>query len=33
MKEYPFNTAYAQARDLYGVEDTLENFESIGILA
>ena len=33
MKEYAFNTAFAQARDLYGVEGTVTEFESIGLLA
>lgn len=31
MKEYPFNAAYGQARDLYGLELNPDEFESIGL--
>ena len=30
---YPFQTAYTQALELYGVELDLEEFESIGMIA
>lgn len=33
MKRYPFNTAYSQARELYGLELTPDEFENIGIIA
>jgi hypothetical protein len=31
--KYPFNTAYTQARELYGVELNPDEFENIGIIA
>ena len=31
--KYPFNTAYVQARELYGVELNPDEFENIGIVA
>jgi len=33
MKKYSFNTAYTQARDLYGVEMTQDDFENLGMIA
>lgn len=33
MTRYPFNTAYTQARELYGVELNPDEFENIGITA
>ena len=33
MKEYSFNTAYTQARELYGLELNPDEFESIGLTA
>lgn len=33
MKYYSFNTAYTQARELYGLELTPDEFETIGIIA
>jgi len=33
MKEFPFHTAYTQARELYGLELTPDEFESIGLIA
>ena len=33
MKRYPFNTAYSQARELYGLELTPDEFENIGLIA
>lgn len=32
MKTYPFNTAYTQARELYGLELNSDEFESIGLI-
>lgn len=32
MKTYPFNTAYTQARELYGLELNPDEFESIGLI-
>lgn len=33
MKRYSFNTAYSQARELYGLELTPDEFENIGLIA
>ena len=33
MKTYSFNTAYTQARELYGTELTPDEFESLGLIA
>lgn len=33
MKEYPFKTAYSQARELYGLTLNPDEFETIGIIA
>jgi len=33
MKEYNFNTAYTQARELYGLELNPDEFESMGLTA
>jgi len=33
MKDYPFKTAYTQARELYGLTLTPDEFETIGIIA
>lgn len=33
MKEYPFNTAYTQMSDLYGIEILPDDFENIGMIA
>lgn len=33
MKEFSFNTAYTQARDLYGLELEAIDFENIGLIA
>ena len=33
MKRYPFNTAYSQTRELYGLELTPDEFENIGLIA
>lgn len=33
MKDYPFNTCYTQARELYGVTLNPDEFETIGIIA
>ena len=33
MKKYSFNTAYTQARELYGLELNSDEFESIGLIA
>lgn len=33
MKEYSFNTAYTQARELYGLELNPDEFETIGLIA
>lgn len=33
MKEYPFQTAYTQTMDLYGLELTPDEFENIGLIA
>jgi hypothetical protein len=33
MKKYPFQTAYTQARELYGVELNPDEFETIGLIA
>ena len=33
MKRYPFNTAYTQAREMYGLELNPDEFENIGITA
>jgi hypothetical protein len=33
MKNYPFNAAYSQARELYGLELDPDEFETLGIIA
>ena len=33
MKEYPFKTAYTQARELYGLELNPDEFETLGLIA
>lgn len=33
MKKYPFNTAFSQAIELYGLELDQEEFENIGLMA
>ena len=33
MKSYPFNTAYTQTRELYGVTINPDEFETIGLIA
>lgn len=33
MKEYSFNTAYTQARELYGLELKSDEFETLGLIA
>lgn len=33
MNKYPFNTAYTQTRELYGLELTPDEFESLGLIA
>lgn len=33
MSQYPFKTAYTQARELYGLELTPDEFETIGLIA
>jgi hypothetical protein len=33
MKEYPFYTAYTQARELYGLEMKPDDFETVGLIA
>lgn len=33
MKNYNFNTAYTQARELYGLELNPDEFETIGLIA
>lgn len=33
MTDYPFKTAYTQARELYGLELNPDEFESIGLTA
>lgn len=33
MRNYPFNTAYTQTRELYGIELRPDEFESIGLIA
>lgn len=33
MSEYSFNTAYTQARELYGVEVNPDEFETLGMIA
>lgn len=33
MKDYSFNTAYTQTRELYGIKMTPDEFETIGIIA
>jgi hypothetical protein len=32
MKQYSFNSAYSQARELYGVELNPDEFETIGLI-
>lgn len=33
MKTFPFKTAYTQARELYGLTLTPDEFETMGIIA
>ena len=33
MKKYSFNTAYTQARELYGLELNPDEFETLGLIA
>jgi len=33
MRTYSFNSAYTQARELYGLELNPDEFESIGLIA
>ncbi len=33
MKQYSFNTAYSQIRELYGLELNPDEFETLGIIA
>jgi hypothetical protein len=32
-KTFPFNTAYTQARELYGLDMPSDEFETLGIIA
>jgi hypothetical protein len=33
MKRFPFNTAYTQMRQLYGLEINPDEFETLGLIA